>query len=182
MTFKEDEAYLDKIRDLFLISCFTGLRFGDVATLAPKHILQADRGLQIKKQSVKVDKVIELPLHGLFKVKGAKSRPEQLVQRYLDMHHEQYGKKRAFEKEPFFQKLTNQYVNRELKTIAERANIKKNVTCHVGRHTFATHLASKKVSPQILMELLQHSDIKTTMKYVHLSKKLIFEELDKTQW
>jgi site-specific recombinase XerD len=51
----------------------------------------------------------------------------------------------------------------------------------VARHTFATHMASK-VPIHILKSILQHSNIETTMIYLHLSNKLVNDALDGVVW
>jgi site-specific recombinase XerD len=57
-------------------------------------------------------------------------------------------------------------INKRLKKIAEMANISKNLSTHVGRHSFATLLKTKKVDTYIIKELLGHQDIRTTEIYV----------------
>ena len=61
------------------------------------------------------------------------------------------------------------------------AGISKNVTFHIGRHTFGTLMATKIPLPT-LQNLMQHSDIKTTMIYVNMSKQMIDDSLDKVDW
>jgi site-specific recombinase XerD len=80
-----------------------------------------------------------------------------------------------------FHEYTNQYYNRTLKLLAKQADIHKALTSHVARHSFATHLASK-VPIHILKAMLQHSDLATTMIYVHLSNNLINDALDGVDW
>lgn len=55
-------------------------------------------------------------------------------------------------------------INKYIKRAAERAGIKKKITCHISRHTFA-QLASDKVPVQILQKLYRHSNITTTIGY-----------------
>ncbi|MDC1352983.1 tyrosine-type recombinase/integrase, partial [Flavobacteriales bacterium] len=57
----------------------------------------------------------------------------------------------------------------------------KNVTFHMGRHTFGTIMASKIPLPT-LQNLMQHSDIKTTMIYINMSSKMIDDSLGKVNW
>jgi integrase len=71
--------------------------------------------------------------------------------------------------------------NKHLKTIAGKAKINKNLTSHIARHTFLTFMADK-VSTPTLMRMAQHSDIKTTMQYIHMSEKMKQEELKKVNW
>ncbi len=171
---------LEKFRDFLLICCWTGLRFGDVKKLCPAHIIQTNKGLQLQIRAEKTKKFLNLPLYNLFKVEGQASKVEQLVLRLLDEREKVTGGHSGFEKIPFFD-VSNQYLNRSLKSIAELAGIKKRLTSHVGRRTFATILATKVQMP-VLQRLLQHSTLDMTKIYVQLSNQVIENELDKIKW
>ena len=109
-----------------------------------------------------------MPLYQLHK-----GKPQELVQKY--------SLAGAEARVPIFHTYTNQYFNRVLKTIAQRANIEKPVTSHVARHTFATNLAAK-VPIHVLKAILQHSKIETTMVYLHLSNRMVKDALDRVEW
>lgn len=57
-----------------------------------------------------------------------------------------------------------------IKEAAKRAGIKKHVTSHVLRHTYATHLLEMGLDIMSLKELLGHTDIRTTLVYLHISQ------------
>ncbi|WP_421825816.1 tyrosine-type recombinase/integrase [Larkinella sp.] len=61
--------------------------------------------------------------------------------------------------------MSDQKMNDHLKEIAMRTNVEKNLTMHVGRHTFATRLLSKGGKLERLKELLGHLKIESTMIY-----------------
>lgn len=182
LEFTPELERLEHIKDIFLLMCYTGLRVSDALKLAPVHIRETPKGLFLQMESQKVKKLIELPLYNLFKAQGSKeSKPETLVKKYLKEYAEKRNNHPFYEEEPFFKQITGQYINRELKIIGELARIKKHVTCHIGRHSFGTQLATKVPVP-VLQKLMQHSNIKTTMVYVHMSKQLIDNELDNVVW
>jgi integrase/recombinase XerD len=69
-----------------------------------------------------------------------------------------------------------------IKEAVKRAGIKKHVTSHVLRHTYATHLLEMGLDIMSLKELLGHSDIQTTLIYLHIAqmgRHRVFSPLDK---
>lgn len=176
----EDKKHLEKTRRFFLLSCYTGLRFGDVKRLARKHTTETVNGMELNLRMEKSRKTICIPLWVLFNQGSAAwSKPEQIIRDAIKAQGEMY-RRRSLETAPFF-RVTNQYLNRSLKELAKLAGIKKKITSHVGRHTLASILAPK-VEVAVLKELLGHSNLRMTEIYVHLSKKAMVEELRKIKW
>ncbi|MFY0481481.1 phage integrase SAM-like domain-containing protein [Flavobacterium sp. PLA-1-15] len=70
----------------------------------------------------------------------------------------------------FVEKYTPEAMNRLLKVIAKKCKIKKTISFHVARHTFATCFLRKEIGGDVqsLQKLLKHSKITTTMIYVHI--------------
>lgn len=179
LKFKKAEKHLEVIRDMFLFTCYTGLRFSDVSRLGAEHIFTASDGLELRMKAEKSSKPIDLPLYLLHPVEGGRSKPEQILEKYW-----------REDDKPFFLSLkpqqskaaNNQYANRELKVIQEMAGVRTKLTNHVGRHTFATFLIWRLPLP-IVQELLQHSKIDTTMAYIHVGSGKVKQHLKKiTDW
>lgn len=168
LTFDEENHFLKMVRDMFLFSCYTGLRFSDTKNIRFKNIEKDKEGYLINIISKKTDKQLILPLYRLYEKK-----PEELLKKYEE------GK--ASPNGLVFYGYTNQYFNRALKSLAKLAEIEKPITSHVARHTFATHLAAQ-IPIHILKSILQHSEIETTMVYLHLSNKIVNEALDNVRW
>jgi integrase len=158
---------LREVRDMFLFSCYSGLRYSDVQALSRHNVKNNNNGITIRFQMQKVDRYIELPLYSLF---GGK--PEAIFKHYMGIG-----------KEKFFPQHSNQQINRLLKIIAINANIQHTrLTFHVARHTFGTLLAEKTQNPYLVMDLMGHNDIDTSMIYIHRSQERINRQLKNVDW
>ncbi len=67
--------------------------------------------------------------------------------------------------------IYNSTVQRTVKKASARAGIRKPVTCHVFRHSFATHLLESGADIRTIQKLLGHSDVRTTMIYTHVIER-----------
>lgn len=144
-----DNFMLNKIKDIFLFSSYTALRFSDIERLNSENIRTTDKGIELYISQTKVDKPVSLPLYKLFN-----GKPEKIFKKYLD-----------FGGETIFETPTNQAVNRNLKIIKGLAKIEKPLTFHISRHTCLTLIGKKTGNPYLVMKIAGHSDIKTSMKY-----------------
>ncbi|MDN3665644.1 phage integrase SAM-like domain-containing protein [Algibacter miyuki] len=124
----------------FLFSCVTGLRFADVMSIRR----ESAQGDFIQFRAEKVDKMQTITLN--LKAKELIAQDETL----------------------FVKRFTNEYVNRELKVIMRNLGIKKKVTFHVSRHTFATSFLRAGGKIEKLQLLLGHSDLRQSMIYNHI--------------
>ena len=133
-----NETYKN-ILSMFLFSCFTGVRFSDVAGLTTDNVI--DNTLVFTAE------------------KTGKFQRIKLNNTALEF----VGKKKIFPKV-----FENEYINRELKNIAKAVGITKHLTYHVSRHTFATLFLSRGGRVEVLQKILGHSKIDDTMIYVHI--------------
>ncbi len=154
-----DIPILQKVKDLFVFSCYTGLAYIDVTELKPEHIVTNIEGTKwIRTSRAKTDTSVNIPL----------LKPALFI---LEKYTEQ---KEALIRETMFPWISNQEVNRSLKIIAEVCNIKKHLTFHLARHTFATTVTLINGVPiETINKMLGHTKLSTTMIYAKVTQSKI---------
>ena len=151
---------LELVRDIFIFSCFTGLAYIDVANLTPDNIvmLGGKEWVMTKRQKTSVEtNVLLLDI------------PKRIISKYS---HQIYRDGKLF---PI---LSNQKTNSYLKEIADICGIKKNLTFHLARHTFATMSLSKGVSIESVSKMLGYTNIRTTQIYARITNKKIEHDME----
>lgn len=146
----ELEYKYHKTLEFFLFMCFSSLHVGDT--------------MRLKLEQFSEDTFTYFRM----KLKNSKPEPIQIPisEPLRKLLYNIAGTRR---KGPLFEVTqTEQAMNRNLKTIAEIAEINKNLTHKVGRHTFATIFLKNTKDLATLKELLGHTDIKETLVYAHV--------------
>lgn len=195
----EYDDKINVVRDMFLFACYTGLRISDATHLKPAYIKKTKEGYSLKFKTIKSEKWADLPLYNLFleEEEPPKSKKTGQVQKKTALLKQQDNAPKKYKKESkpekilmkyydekkefVFPDLSEPFINRILKVIAALVKIKINLTFHVARHSFGTYLAVKIPLPH-LRELMQHSDITTTMIYVDVNMEQVKKELKRVIW
>ncbi len=138
------------IQTMFLFSCMTGLRYGDVQGLRWKDVKRNGKNIQLEFHQQKTDTYEKVPLC---------SEAETLLHSL---------KRRG---EYVFERESNQNTNIVLKKWCKKAKVKKNVSFHIARHTFCVLLLTKDVPIYTVQQLMCHSDIGSTKVYADLLNK-----------
>lgn len=161
-----DRAGLDRVRDVFVIGCYTGLRFSDLNLLRPENIINDGQFVRISMQ--KTDKPVFVPLNPQIRAILAKYNgiPPRV--------------------------LTNQRMNDYLKEIAQLADLTEKVTMsqtkgglkvtktlhkwelvttHTARRSFATNAYLQGVPTLDIMRLTGHRTETSFMKYIKVSNE-----------
>ncbi|WP_434981556.1 site-specific integrase [Daejeonia sp. YH14] len=154
-------GHLEYIQDLFLFSIYTGLRYSDVMSLQKKDIVNINGNEWMIKEMEKTEEKIRIPLFALFN-----GKPIEIIKKYW-----------SFKRNECFEYLTNQYLNRELKKVFQKAGILKPLTFHSARHTTATYLLYKGANMTTVQKVLGHRKITTTQIYGHIMDMTIENDL-----
>jgi len=155
---------LQRVKDCFVFSCYTGLSYVDVKELTEDNIVQGiDGRYWIFTKREKTDERVKVPLL---------SKALEIIEKY-----------RALQKGDSADGLlpinSNQKTNKYLKEIAAMCNIHKNITFHVARHTFATTvMLSNGVPIETVSKLLGHSKLTTTQLYARVVETKISQDIN----
>ncbi|KAA9038451.1 site-specific integrase [Ginsengibacter hankyongi] len=157
---------LDKVRDLFIVACYTGLRFSDLIQVRAENII--NDGTQIKIRTEKTSELVIIPLHKFVK---------NIIKKY---------------KGHLPSVITNQKMNQYLKEIGELAEINETIkiaitrggktendlfkkweliTTHTARRSFATNAFLMDVPTISIMKITGHRTEKSFMKYIRISQE-----------
>ncbi|MCK0144028.1 site-specific integrase [Arenibacter sp. F26102] len=157
---------LEKVRDLFLIGCYTGLRFSDFTQIKPENIVSDKSMLQIRTQ--KTGERVSIPLHQTVK---------NILKKYNNNLPSAY---------------TNQVMNKYLKDVASLAQLKDEVettitkggvmkkeavkkfnlvTTHTARRSFATNLFLADIPAISIMKITGHKTERSFMQYIRVTQE-----------
>jgi site-specific recombinase XerD len=172
------KQYLERVRDVFLFTCFTGLRYSDVYNLKTSDI--KDNHIEITTVKTADSLIIELNNHS-----------KSILEKYKGVH---------FENNKVLPVITNQKMNDYLKELAELAEINEPVGetyykgnqridevtpkhallgTHAGRRTFICNALSLGILPQVVMKWTGHSDYKAMKPYIDIADDIKASAMEK---
>jgi integrase/recombinase XerD len=156
-----------KARVMLSLSYGRGLRVGEVVRLKVKHIDSAQKIIRIEQS------------------KGRKDRNVMLSPEMLDLLRQWWKARVAFDSKTPIQErwlfpgrrpgqpMTRRQLSRLFHEAANDAGIKKSVTLHALRHSFATHLLERGIDIRIIQALLGHEKLDTTARYTRVAAGMI---------
>ncbi|MEP4532669.1 MAG: site-specific integrase [Cyclobacteriaceae bacterium] len=149
---------LERIRDVFIFSTYTGMRFGDAQKLKMSDLIKSNEKNYFCHKEQKTGKHAQLPIL---------PRAQQIIDKYSDSPERSLG--------IVLPKISNQKCNTYLKVIANLAKIfEKSVSHHVARHTCATTILLENGVPlEIVQAWLNHSNIRETMIYARMTSRAV---------
>lgn len=151
------------VKDLFVFSCYTGISYVDIVQLTENNIVTGiDGSPWIMAKRVKTGAPFKIPLL---------PKAANLIDKYKDHY-------RTNNTSNLLPKLSNQKLNSYLKEIADLCGIKKNLTFHMARHTFATTVTlSNGVPIETVSKLLGHTKLSTTQIYARVVERKVSDDM-----
>lgn len=153
-----DKPQLQRVRDWFIFSTFTGLAYADLKRLSVNDITQAEDGswwIHIKRQKTDTPSVIKLL-----------DVPLRIIEKYK---HERQGEK-------VFNLYAREYLIKLTKELGEEYGF--YLTFHKARHNFGTHMTlSLGVPLETVSKMMGHTNITTTQIYAQVTDKKVDEDM-----
>ena len=151
---------LERMRDIFLFCCYTGLSYIDVKTLTTDNLVRKPDGrLWIVTKRTKTEVPVHVPLLEI---------PLRLIEKYEPLRKGNL----------VFPVYSNQKSNDYLKEIAALCDIHKDITFHVARHTFATTITLDHGVPiESVSKMLGHTNVQTTQIYARITDRKINSDM-----
>jgi len=159
---------LDRVRDLFLVGCWTGLRFSDFNAISSKSI--KDGFIEIETQ--KTGECVIIPIHET--IKEIMNKYEGLTENSLppsisNVNMNKYLKEMA--KEAQFNEIQQIRVYRGGQIIIENSPTYSLISTHTARRSFATNMYLMGVPTINIMKITGHRTDKAFMKYIKVTPK-----------
>ncbi|MEO9257931.1 MAG: site-specific integrase [Crocinitomicaceae bacterium] len=162
---------LDKTRDMFLFSCYTSMRYGDMATLTAKNVDILNNG------------EIRLSYRPNKTIKTSGKKIEWITTDFWNGKIDLILRKYLAISENLFFEYSNAFYNRQLKELQSFADIKTTLHAHLGRHTCITLLINDFGLDITKAQLIAgHSKIEQTRKYLRVTEIDLSNAAKKLNW
>ena len=145
-----------------------GLRAGEVVRLKVKHIDRAQKIIRIEQSKGRKDRNVMLSPEMIDLL-----RQWWKARRGFDAHTTPLQERWLFPGRKSGMPMTTRQLNRLFHEAADAAGIKKSVTLHALRHSFATHLLERGTDIRIIQALLGHDKLDTTARYTRVATGMI---------
>lgn len=145
-----------KHKMILLLLYGSGLRRNEVVQLKVEHVYLHRNCLIVVNGKNKKDRYV--PICSAFR-------------EHYDVYMELYNPNEYLFEGQFSPKYSGESISKMVKSVTQKAGISRNVTPHMLRHSFATHLLERGVDIRYIQELLGHSKPETTMIYTHVAIK-----------
>lgn len=161
-----DSSHLDRIRDLFVVGCYTGLRFSDLTQLNIESINKDKQVIRVKTQ--KTDEVVIIPIKGMVKQiieKYEGQLPRSIDNSAMNGYLKDLGKLAGIE-EPFERVATKG--GKRVREVFKKWEL---ISVHTARRSFATNAYLQNVPSISIMKITGHKTERSFLKYIRISQE-----------
>ena len=161
-----DNNQLERVRDLFIIGCYTGLRFSDFTQIKKENI----HGQTIKVKTLKTDEWVTIPLlqpvlDVMDKYKDQlNSLPKACVNQTMNKHLKEIGRRARINE--IILKIRNRGKDR----VETKKPKHKLISTHTARRSFATNMFKRGVPSRVIMAITGHRTERAFSSYIKISK------------
>jgi integrase/recombinase XerD len=148
-----------KHKVMLMLAYSAGLRVSEVVSMKTRNIDEARMSILIEQAKGKKDRMVTLSPVLLVMLR------KYIIEYYPDPRGYLFAGQ--FPDEPY----STRSMQLVLAAAKEKAGILKPGSVHALRHSFATHLLDKGTDVTLIMKLLGHNDIKTTLRYLHVTNR-----------
>ena len=159
---------LERVRDLFIIGCYTGLRFSDFSQISPHNIKEDEHGKRIEIVTQKTNENVSIPLKPLVEQilnKYGGRIPRSISNQKMNKYLKELGKMAGFDQK--IEQTTTKGAKREKKFI-EKYEL---ITTHTARRSFATNAYLGDLPIIGIMQITGHKTETAFMRYIKITKK-----------
>jgi integrase len=162
------EKRLEQQRDLFIIGCYTGLRFGDLSKLTMDNVIKGGTRIRIKTE--KTGETVEIPVHWTIRAildKYAGNLPRAISDQKMNAYLKEIAQKEEAKLNEYITKRQNKG-GMEVETRFQKWQL---VTVHTARRSFATNAYLAKVPSISISKITGHKSEKSFLKYIKISQE-----------
>lgn len=166
-----NNSRLERVRDLFLVGCFTGLRFSDFTNIRPEHIQDVDGVKVIDIITQKTQHPVTIPIHpiveAIFKKydDGKVILPRTLSNQKMNQYLKELGALAEFKEEVIDSKSIGG------KRIEEKKLKYEMISTHTARRSFATNAYKSGIPSTSIMKITGHTTETSFMKYIKINNE-----------
>lgn len=161
-----DNKKLDRVRDLFLIGCYTGLRFSDLTQLTPDKFIK--NGTQLRVKTIKTGEMVVIPLHWIVKEilkKYNGTTPRPISNQKMNVYLKELGETAELNEKIILNRTKGGLSYDQTK---EKYTL---ITVHTARRSFATNMYLAEVPTISIMKITGHKTDTAFMKYIKITQE-----------
>lgn len=144
---------LQRVRDMFLFQCYTGLAYADMRVFNFSDVVERDGRYILHSTRVKSEESYYIVL----------IEPAMEILRKYDN---------------ILPMMTNEQYNMRLKSVADCSGVEKRITSHMARHTFAVNSLNAGIPIEVVSKMLGHTNTNTTQIYAKVVNKTVDSAFD----